>query len=91
MIRPFSVLVLDEPTIGLDTASIETLRDFLLKSMSTKRAVLLMTHDELFARSVSTRMLRIVEGRVWEEDKPAPTPRRRNASARKTDGDALDD
>ena len=91
VIRPFSVLVLDEPTIGLDTASIETLRDFLLKSMSTKRAVLLMTHDEVFARSVSTRMLRIVEGRVWEEDKPASASRRRKASAPETDGDALDD
>ncbi len=67
VIRPFSVLVLDEPTIGLDTASMETLRDFLLKSMSTKRAVLLMTHDEAFARSVSTRMLSITEGKVTEE------------------------
>jgi ABC-2 type transport system ATP-binding protein len=66
VVRPFSVLVLDEPTIGLDTASIETLRDFLLKSMSTKRAILLMTHDEVFARSVSTRMLHIAEGKVTE-------------------------
>ncbi len=95
VIRPFSVLVLDEPTIGLDVASVETLRDFLLKSLGTKRAILLMTHDEVFARSVANRVLRIAEGHVWEDeeqpsgkarttgDEPAPAPARRRTRAAK--------
>jgi ABC-2 type transport system ATP-binding protein len=68
VIRPFSVLVLDEPTIGLDAASMETLHDFLLKSLGSKRAILLMTHDEVFARSVATRVLHIAEGRVSADE-----------------------
>lgn len=79
VVRPFSVLVLDEPTIGLDVASMETLRDFLLKSLSTRRAILLMTHDETFARSVATRVLRIEEGKVSADKALAPTARRRRA------------
>jgi ABC-2 type transport system ATP-binding protein len=84
VIRPFSVLVLDEPTIGLDAASMETLRDLLLKSRGSRRAILLMTHDEGFARSVATRMLRISEGQVTEEERTvaaatAPPPRRRKS------------
>jgi ABC-2 type transport system ATP-binding protein len=81
VIRPFSVLVLDEPTIGLDTASIETLHDFLLKSLTSKRAILLMTHDEVFARSVATRVLQIVDGAVQPEEKKPAAPRRSRAAA----------
>jgi ABC-type multidrug transport system ATPase subunit len=68
VIRPYSVLILDEPTIGLDAASMETLRDLLLKSVGAKRAILLMTHDEAFARSVATRGLHISDGHVTEAE-----------------------
>jgi ABC-type multidrug transport system ATPase subunit len=85
VIRPFLVLVLDEPTIGLDTASMQALHDLLIASRSSKRTILLMTHDEAFASSVATRMLHISEGRVTEgggvgeEDAPEgrAAPRRR--------------
>jgi ABC-2 type transport system ATP-binding protein len=68
VIRPFSVLVLDEPTIGLDAASVEALHDLLAGSKSSKRAILLMTHDQDFASSVATRVLHISEGRVWDAE-----------------------
>ncbi len=64
VIRPFSLLVLDEPTIGLDLASMDALRDLLLRSIATQKAVLLMTHSEEFAASVATRVLHISEGRI---------------------------
>jgi ABC-type multidrug transport system ATPase subunit len=66
VIRPFSLLVLDEPTIGLDLASMDALRDLLLKSIAAQKAVLLMTHSEEFAASVATRVLHIAEGRILD-------------------------
>ena len=67
LIRPFSVLVLDEPTIGLDTASMEALHGLVVKSITSRRAILLMTHDAAFASSVATRVLHISEGRVGDD------------------------
>jgi len=64
LIRPFRVLVLDEPVVGLDAESVDVLRDVLLECRTLKRAVLLMTHAETFASSVATRTLRIEEGRL---------------------------
>jgi ABC-2 type transport system ATP-binding protein len=75
VIRPFSVLVLDEPTIGLDLASMEALHDLLVKSVAGGKAVLLMTHSEEFAAGVATRVLHISEGRLVPEDRPAPEGR----------------
>jgi ABC-2 type transport system ATP-binding protein len=75
VIRPFSVLVLDEPTIGLDAASMDVLRDLLLKSTALGRAILLMTHSEEFAASVATRVLHISEGRLVPERRLVPDGR----------------
>ena len=66
IIRPFSVLVLDEPTIGLDLASMDALHDLLVKSVAGGKAVLLMTHSEEFAAGVATRVLHISEGHIVE-------------------------
>jgi ABC-2 type transport system ATP-binding protein len=64
LIRPFRVLVLDEPVVGLDAASVNVLREVIMECRKEKRAVLLMTHAETFAESVASRMLRIEEGRL---------------------------
>lgn len=64
LIRPFSVLVLDEPVVGLDSDSVDVLREVLLESLKASKAVLLMTHSEAFASSVGTRFLRIEEGHL---------------------------
>jgi ABC-2 type transport system ATP-binding protein len=66
VIRPFSVLVLDEPTIGLDLASMDALHELLVKSVAGGKAVLLMTHSEEFAAGVATRVLHISEGQIVE-------------------------
>ena len=64
IIRPFRVLVLDEPVVGLDAESVGVLRDVLLECRKEKKAVLLMTHAEAFASSVADRMLHLEEGRL---------------------------
>jgi ABC-2 type transport system ATP-binding protein len=64
LIRPFSVLVLDEPVVGLDSASVDVLRQVLLDCRKAHQAVLLMTHSESFAATVATRFLRIEEGQL---------------------------
>jgi ABC-2 type transport system ATP-binding protein len=66
LIRPFNVIVLDEPTVGLDRASLDALRELLLESLDAGRAALLMTHSETFADAVADRMLLIEEGRLVE-------------------------
>lgn len=63
-IRPFRVLVLDEPIVGLDATSIDVFRELLLECRKARKAVLLMTHAETFAASVATRTLHIDEGRL---------------------------
>jgi ABC-2 type transport system ATP-binding protein len=75
VIRPFSVLVLDEPTIGLDIASMDALHDLLVKSIAADKAILLMTHSEEFAASVATRVLHISEGRIVPEARIVPEGR----------------
>lgn len=64
LVRPFSLLIMDEPIVGLDAASVEALRQVVLECRRDERAVLLMTHSEDFASSVATRTLQIVEGKV---------------------------
>ncbi len=65
-VRPFRVIVMDEPTVGLDRASLDTVRELLRESLKAGRAALLMTHSEEFAGAVATRMLHIEEGRLLE-------------------------
>jgi len=64
LIRPFSVLVMDEPVVGLDAESVEALRQVILECRAARRGVLLMTHSEEFASSVATRTLHMVEGHI---------------------------
>jgi ABC-2 type transport system ATP-binding protein len=64
LIRPFQVLVVDEPIAGLDAASVNVFREVLLECRKARRAVLLMTHSDAFASTVATKMLQIQEGRL---------------------------
>jgi ATP-binding cassette subfamily F protein uup len=54
MLRPASVLVLDEPTNDLDLATLDVLEDALT---SFDGAVLLVTHDRYFLDQVATQIL----------------------------------
>jgi ATP-binding cassette subfamily F protein uup len=57
------VLLLDEPTNHLDIETIRWLEDFLLRWPAT---LLFVTHDRAFLRKVSTRILELDRGRLFD-------------------------
>ena len=64
------VLILDEPTIGLDPAQIIEVRE-LIAGLRTNRTVMLSTHILSEAQQVCDRVLIINRGRIVAEDTPA--------------------
>ncbi|MBS2963163.1 ABC transporter ATP-binding protein [Actinocrinis puniceicyclus] len=61
--RP-ALLLADEPTGALDTASGREVRDLLTQLNQDGQTVLLVTHDLALAQSCATRTVRIVDGRI---------------------------
>jgi ABC-type polar amino acid transport system ATPase subunit len=61
------LLLMDEPTASLDSGRRTELRDLLQGLIREGRTLVVATHDEQFARSCATRVLRVNEGRVFEE------------------------
>jgi ABC-type polar amino acid transport system ATPase subunit len=61
------LLLLDEPTASLDSGRRAEVRDLLRSLLREGRTLVVATHDEDFARSCATRMLRVSEGVVIEE------------------------
>lgn len=64
------VLILDEPTIGLDPAQIIEVRD-LIREFGRERTVMLSTHILSEAQQICDRVLIIHKGRIVAEDTPA--------------------
>ncbi len=60
-----NLLILDEPTNHLDVDSITWLEDFLLRC---QKALLFVTHDRRFLRKISTRIIEIDRGRLFNWD-----------------------
>jgi ABC-2 type transport system ATP-binding protein len=72
LVRPASLLVLDEPVVGLDPPSQSLLQGLLQASKTDGTAVLLTTHQLRFADDVADRGIVLEEGQVidegpWEE------------------------
>ncbi|HXV83509.1 MAG TPA: ATP-binding cassette domain-containing protein, partial [Candidatus Binatia bacterium] len=61
------LLLMDEPTASLDPARRMELRDLLQGLLRDGRTLIVATHDEEFARGCASRVLRVIEGRVFEE------------------------
>ena len=61
------LLLMDEPTASLDPARRTEFRDLLRGLTCAGRTLVVATHDEEFARSCATRVLRVREGIVFEE------------------------
>ena len=66
MMRP-KVLLLDEPTAALDSASGAAVESLISYYMQTGVAVLWVTHDEMQAKRIARRRLVVEAGRVCEE------------------------
>ncbi|MEU8819743.1 ABC transporter ATP-binding protein [Actinoplanes sp. NPDC048796] len=63
MNRP-PLLLADEPTGALDTASGAEVRKLLIDLHTDGQTIVLVTHDEVLAEAVATRTVRLVDGRV---------------------------
>ena len=59
MLQP-SVLCFDEPTSALDVESIASVTS-IIEDLSKEMAILIITHDEGFAKQVGTRVVRITD------------------------------
>ena len=66
MMRP-KVLLLDEPTAALDTASVTAVESLIASRIRAGLAVLWVTHDAGQARRIARRQLSVEAGRVREE------------------------
>ncbi|GAA4155669.1 ABC transporter ATP-binding protein [Gryllotalpicola daejeonensis] len=83
LLRPAELVVLDEPTIGLDPANARTVRTLIGALSSRGVAVLLSSHNMSEIAEICDRVTIIHEGsRVWEGDQaellaaaPAPSYR----------------
>jgi ABC-2 type transport system ATP-binding protein len=67
LVRPFRVLILDEPVVGLDPPSQTKLRVILLDAKGDGAAVLLTTHQLGFAAGLADRAVVLSDGRVVDE------------------------
>ena len=63
-----ALLLLDEPTAALDAGRRAELRDLLRSLTREGRTLVVATHDEDFARHCATRVLRVLDGRVSEDN-----------------------
>jgi ABC-2 type transport system ATP-binding protein len=67
LIRPYRVLVLDEPVVGLDPASQRTLHELVLEAKRAGAGVLLTTHQLEFARGIADRAVVLADGEIVAE------------------------
>ena len=80
LVRDTPVLVLDEPTTGLDTAAVRRLLGPLRRLMAGRTTVLI-THDMRLA-SEADRVVVLAEGRIVEQGTPAELHRADNGHYR---------
>lgn len=67
LIRPATLLVLDEPVVGLDPPSQALLHELLVERKRDGTAVLLTTHQMAFGDGLADRAVRLEEGVVVDE------------------------
>ncbi|MDD4237300.1 MAG: ABC transporter ATP-binding protein [Desulfotomaculaceae bacterium] len=61
------LLLLDEPTTGLDPYRKKLLGDYLDKVIAAKRGVVIISHDQKFISRYATRLIKLQEGQFVEE------------------------
>jgi ABC-2 type transport system ATP-binding protein len=64
LIRPFKVLLLDEPTSAMDTESCQLLVRHLTELRSQGAAIMLSTHDPALKNGLADRVYRIFNGQL---------------------------
>jgi energy-coupling factor transport system ATP-binding protein len=64
------ILLLDEPTTGLDWPARQTLATYIREQTAAGRTIVMVTHDLDFAGMVSSRWLVMAGGRLIADDSP---------------------
>jgi ABC-2 type transport system ATP-binding protein len=64
LVRPFQVILLDEPVVGLDPPSQQALHRVLVAAKQEGAAILLSTHQLAFAAGLADRAVVLHEGRA---------------------------
>ena len=72
LVRPFQVILLDEPVVGLDPPSQQALHRTLLAVKREGAAILLSTHQLGFAAGLADRAVVLHEGRMVEQGAYGP-------------------
>jgi len=75
LIHDPKVLFLDEPTSAMDPQSAKTVRDAIVELRSSRRAIVLCTHNLVEAESLADRIAIIKEGRIIALGTPAELKR----------------
>jgi putative ABC transport system ATP-binding protein len=70
MNRP-ALLLADEPTGALDSASAADVRALLAELNAAGQTILLVTHDVALARACATRTIELVDGQVFRDERMA--------------------
>ncbi|WAL67882.1 ABC transporter ATP-binding protein [Amycolatopsis cynarae] len=70
MNRP-ALLLADEPTGALDSASAADVRELLVELNRNGQTILLVTHDVALARSCTTRTIELLDGRIFRDERVA--------------------
>jgi ABC-type multidrug transport system ATPase subunit len=65
------LLLLDEPSTGLDERGVERLREVIGQERARGAIVVLVTHDHALAASLSDQRLRLQRGRVVDVEASA--------------------
>ena len=76
------VLVLDEPTVGLDARGLEETFGWLVELHSQGRTIVLVTHDMALAAAHAERVVVLAQGQVIADGPPAELFRQNNVLAR---------
>jgi ABC-2 type transport system ATP-binding protein len=72
LVRPFQLLLLDEPVVGLDPPSQQALHQLLVAAKRDGAAILLSTHQLAFAAGLADRAVVLHEGRAVEQGAYGP-------------------
>jgi ABC-2 type transport system ATP-binding protein len=67
LVRPFKLLLLDEPVVGLDPPSQQALHRILVAAKRDGAAILLSTHQLAFAAGLADRAVVLHDGRAVEQ------------------------
>lgn len=70
MVNNPDILLADEPTGALDSATSEQVLD-LLKELAKDRLVIMVTHNQELARRYATRIIQLKDGLVVSDSRPA--------------------